>query len=192
MLKHNTCLSSTTLFKIFTLCQILTTNGNYVNTYQKPNPSNERCILSIEAMEESLDRIQGTNKSQAICLGCTQQTRSNCAIELDSVKINCQGMIDSIYKSCEGVTLPRNYYFDPPVCFVKLEMVFLPSLFQPSDLSFVYVQENKIFGFWNSESIQRAMRIAAARCSCNSCSPAVLNVQVIRILLLISIPLLTF
>ena len=80
-------------------------------------------------MEESLDmstgtstsastsRIQGKNESQAIpvCLGCTHQTRSECDIQVNSIDFKCQEMIDSIYRSCNGVTLPRNYYFDPPV-----------------------------------------------------------------------------
>ena len=70
-------------------CKVLT-------EYKKPVPSNGPCIDTIEEMAGSGN-----------CFGCSTAK--------DECGVGCQELIDSIYTRCEGVTLPRYYYYDPPV-----------------------------------------------------------------------------
>ncbi len=69
-------------------------------SYKKPNTSNGPCIDNIETLALS---------SLTSCFGCSDEAEETC-------QSNCQDHIDSIYRACDGVTLPRYYYYDPPVC----------------------------------------------------------------------------
>jgi hypothetical protein len=71
--------------------------------YKKPKPSNGPCIDSIEHMFSTMERNTGMK-----CLSCTKRTKATC-------DLGCQEHIDAIYRNCDGVTLPRHYFFDPPV-----------------------------------------------------------------------------
>ena len=72
--------------------------------YKKPVPSNGPCIERIEELAATLEANSETNN----CLGCTAFAKDECSF-------GCQDLIDSIYDVCEGITLPRYYYYDPPV-----------------------------------------------------------------------------
>jgi len=78
------------------------TSQHFTN-YKKPKPSNGPCIDSIESMLSTMER-----KTEMKCLSCTKQTKAMC-------DLGCQEHINAIYRTCPGVTLPRHYYFDPPV-----------------------------------------------------------------------------
>jgi hypothetical protein len=73
------------------------------NQYHKPKPSNGPCIDILERV------IAGqSGKNTFYCLGCSHLSQATCPW-------SCQGFIDEMYRNCEGVSLPENYYFDPPV-----------------------------------------------------------------------------
>lgn len=64
--------------------------------YKKPEPSNEYCIITIEAIQSN----------QSIrCLGCPSAKE-----ECDE---GCQPLLEALQKHCKGVNLPRFYFYDP-------------------------------------------------------------------------------
>ena len=98
----------------------LVTALKWTNHYHKPKPSNGPCINIIERIEMIVVDRNGTNPS--LCIGCSL-SQATCPS-------SCQGYIDDLYRKCDGVTLPENYYFDPPVsnsdqqaCYVSLIIV---------------------------------------------------------------------
>lgn len=73
------------------------------NQYHKPIPSNGPCIDTLE----NIITFQ-SGKNESFCLGCSHSTQASCPL-------SCQRFIDDMYRNCEGITLPENYFFDPPV-----------------------------------------------------------------------------
>ncbi len=124
-------------------------------TYKKPTPSNGPCIMKIEKLEEA----------GLYCLGCSNAVKDVC-------QMNCQEYIDDIYQSCDEITLPRNYYYDPPVRDndLKYYYVFDSPAYPAFHMLTILPQEFKISGSFNDESVKREMRISSARCGCNSSS----------------------
>ena len=74
--------------------------------YRKPVPSNGACIERIEELTATLEGESDSEINK--CFGCTAFAKDECSF-------GCQDIIDSIYDACEGITLPRYYFYDPPV-----------------------------------------------------------------------------
>lgn len=55
---------------------------------------------------------------------------------------NCQNFIDNMYSLCKGVTLPMSYYYDYPM--------------------------NTIDGTFDSEDVQRRLRLSVEKCGCRA------------------------
>jgi len=134
--------------------------------YKKPSKSRGQCIESIEMMEKAISEggdvlisnssnTNGTNINSkslehtnhtsdhglpvySLCLGCYESSQGECP----QSPVPCQKLIDSLYRKCDGVTLPPDYYYNPP--------------------------ENTITGYWYDRDVREELKIAAERCGCNS------------------------
>ncbi len=105
---------------------------SWLSTYQKPTKSAKECFISIENMEQTIEEetIFSTNstivsvpfKHQKLCMGCIETTQADCP---HTERLKCQPLIDDLFDKCEGVTLPPNYFFNPPVSSTIRNSVFI-------------------------------------------------------------------
>ena len=101
MLGNPRCMNNILCLLILSLCMSISSaleEDEQLWSYKKPNPSNGPCINNVESFA-----VAGID-----CLGCSN-------LALDTCQTNCQELVDAIYSTCDGVTLPRYYYYDPPV-----------------------------------------------------------------------------